>query len=340
MVLGSFRRRVERSRPVQVEIKPLPAEGQPAGFSPNNVGRFTISAGVDRTEIGPGDPFTLTLSVEGEGNIRLIDPGAWPKIDGVRRYDPKVDTKMNIGRVLGGTRTWTFLVIPERGGTIEIPPHTFDFFDPSAGEYRRAKSEALTVEVSGPALAADADAKADDDAQGTTELAGLVEGTELVRHVPRKRWLDRERWLYAMLGIPVVGLAGLGAGAVWRRFGADEAARSRTRDRQRRKRRLDAAEAALESGEGFHTEVAGLLQELAVRRAGPDGVGLPRPELLRLLERRGVERSDVRRLELLLERCDAARFAAQRGTVEERRELLEDALAMVRSSGLSREGNA
>jgi hypothetical protein len=57
---------------------------------------------------------------------------------------------------------------------------------------------------------------------------------------------------------------------------------------------------------------------------------------MRALARRGVPQDDLRKLEGLLERCDAARFAAQRGTAEERRYLLDDALALAERSALAR----
>jgi hypothetical protein len=329
-----FRRKRLPSQTLTVEVKPLPAEGQPPSFSPNNVGTYTIAASVDRTDLTPGDPFTLTVTIEGTGNIKLIDPGAWPRVDGARRYDPKVDTKMSVGRELGGTRTWTFLMIPERAGSITIPEHVFDFFDPKSGAYERVASAPLEVVVSGtvdtPPAAAEAEPS--EDAGQPAEIAPVIAGDTLPRHLPRQRWLTDDRWLVGMVSVPAAATVGLVAGALWRRFGPDEAARSRALDRQRRKRRLEAAEASVASGDGFHAEVAGLLQELAVRRAGPEGVGLPRPELLRLLGRQGVDASELRRLADLLGRCDAARFAAQRGTAAERRELLDDVLALVRGS--------
>ena len=73
-----------------------------------------------------------------------------------------------------------------------------------------------------------------------------------------------------------------------------------------------------------------MLQDVALERAGPSGVGLPRPQLCRLLEQRGVSHDDARRFEALLERCDEARFAGDKGTAEDRQSLLDDALAVVR----------
>lgn len=103
--------------------------------------------------------------------------------------------------------------------------------------------------------------------------------------------------------------------------------------RARRRERIEAAQAAVESGEGFHGAVSALLQDVALEASGPEGTGLPRPELLRLLERRGVGTEDRRRLESLLEQCDAARFGASAGGADERHAMLDDALAVVRALG-------
>src|SRR5690606_29279963 len=42
-----FRRKRLQSQTLTIDIQPLPAEGQPPGFSPNNVGQYTISASID-----------------------------------------------------------------------------------------------------------------------------------------------------------------------------------------------------------------------------------------------------------------------------------------------------
>ena len=75
---------------------------------------------------------------------------------------------------------------------------------------------------------------------------------------------------------------------------------------------------------------------MALDRAGSDGTGLPRPELMALLSQRGVAAEDLDRLRDLLDRCDAARFGAQSGTRNEREALLEDVLRLVKRSSLVR----
>jgi len=318
-----------------VEVLPLPGEGRPARFSPNNVGRFTIAATVDRTELAANEPVTLRVTIAGEGNVKFVDPGAWPEITGVRRYEPKLETLLSKGTMLGGERRYEFLLIPERGGRIEIPAHELSFFDPTSARYELARTEPIVLTVAGGETAPPPSEPAPEP-EGE-KLSPLVLGDALPRHTPRERWLTEGRWLSGMLAVPVLMAAGLGGAALWRRFGADEQSRARGRRRQRHRELVDAAERAVETGQGFHGKLGKLLQELAVERAGAEGVGLPRPELLRLLGQQGVPSTDVERLRDLLDRCDAARFGAQGDTREDRQTLLEEVLDLVRTSRLAKE---
>jgi hypothetical protein len=319
-----------------LEVLPLPGEGRPARFSPNNVGRFTIAATVDRTTLAANEPVTLRVTIAGEGNVKLVDPGPWPELPGVRRYEPKIETTLRKGAVLGGERRYEFLLIPERAGELTIPAHELAFFDPAAARYEVVRTEPIVLTVAGDE--APAPAPAPTPSPDGERLSPLVLGDALPRHVPRERWLTPSRWLYGMLAVPTIAAAGLGGAALWRRFGADEQSRARARRRQRHRALIDTAEHAVESGQGFHGTLGKLLQELAVERAGAEGVGLPRPELLRLLAQQGVPASDIERLRDLLDRCDAARFGAHSDTREDRQALLEEVLDLVRTSRLAKEG--
>ncbi|MEX1363300.1 MAG: BatD family protein [Nannocystaceae bacterium] len=321
---------------IDIEVKPLPGQGRPAGFLPNNVGRFSIEATVDRSSVAANEPVTLTVVIEGEGNVKFVDPGPWPELPGLRRYEPKVETRLRKGsRGMGGQRRYEFLLIPEQGGEITIPAHELAYFDPEAERYEVSRTEPIVLQVTGGEVA-EAEPEAEPSAV-SDELAPPVVEPTLPRHTPRERWLTPARWLYGMVAVPVLAAAGLGGTALWRRYGPDEQMLARNRRRQRHRGLIEAAEHAVQSGEGFHTALAKLLQEIAVDRAGTEGIGMPRPELLRLLGQQGVAPGDVERLRDLLDRCDEARFGAQGDSRDDRQALLEEVLDLVRTSRLVKE---
>jgi hypothetical protein len=336
-----MRRRIT-GRPVTVEVKPLPA-GAPPGFSPNNVGVYTIRAEADRTNIKVGEPFTLTVAIQGTGNIRVIDPGAWPEMPGLRRYEPKVETDVTTGAQLGGERRYAFLVIPERGGALTVPPHTFHYFDPATASYQTATSAPIELTVAGdpnaaPAPAADAPPPPT-AAEEEGILAPIVEPAALPRATPSPSWLTPSRWVWAMAGAPVLLALGTAATALWRRFGPDEHSRAAAARATKQRELLAQAERGLASGDGFYPALAQLLQAAAVERAGPEGEGLPRHALLALLGRKGVSPADCDRLRDLLDRCDAARFGARGESASEREAALRSARELLHSSTALKPGS-
>lgn len=340
-----MRRRVA-GRATQIEVLPLPSAGRPANFSVNNVGNYAISAVVDRPRVKQGEPFTLTVRIAGTGNIRVIDPGAWPELKGMRRYDPKVDARSAIGLQVGGEKVYEFLIIPEQAGDLEIPAHSFSFFDPDTERYQTVKTKPIAL-----AVAADANAPAPSKqdatpAEITTDaheglLAPLISPETLPRTAVTSSWLTPGRFMTGMILAPVVFVATAVGRSLWRRYGPDEASRSAAVRAAKEKELVAQAEAGVGSGENFYSSLAQLLQGAASRRAGAEGEGLPRRPLLELLGRRGVAAGDVEKLGRLLDRCDAARFgSAASETAEQRRTTLEEGLTLLRRSSLTRKGAA
>ncbi|EDM79764.1 putative batD protein [Plesiocystis pacifica SIR-1] len=342
------RPRVYTGRSLAITVKPLPAEGQPPNFPANNVGQFTLSAAVDRTQIAQGEAVRVTVTVAGAGNIPLVELPAWPTIEGVRTYDPKPESPVldTAGPRLAGKRDYTMLVIAERAGELRIPAIELPYFDPEAGAYRTATSEVLTLTVAenpdavapepGPAEAKQGGDEPRGDAGsqlgGRDEeiLAGPV-ASDTLEHTGelRERWLDHRRWRRAMLAAPsVLGLTWLGVRAA-QRLGPDEAGRARRATQAKRRAGLAELSAAVDSGEGFYASLGALLQAVALDRAGPEGVGLTRGRLVSLLREQGVEDAAVDQLRDLLDTCDAARFGAGAGSVEDRKQQLERARSIV-----------
>lgn len=135
------------SKPVKIHVKPLPEAGRPADFS-GAVGNFTISASLDKNKLSTDDAATLKVTISGQGNITLVDA---PKIDfpsDFDSYDPKVSDKINKGNPFGGSRSYTYVIMPKAAGHFTIPPIRFSYFDPSAAEYKTVATKAFSLDIS------------------------------------------------------------------------------------------------------------------------------------------------------------------------------------------------
>ncbi len=322
-------------RTLAIEVQPLPAAGQPPGFRPNNVGKFTTAAEVDRPALKQGEAVRLSIRIAGIGNIALVELPELPDMPGLRAYEPKPQTPQisTTEGELRGSRVYTMLLVAEDAGELTIPAIELPYFDPKTERYALAKTKPITLTVEanpdaargqpedGGAPAQAGDTNDDDDEL----LAPPIAGGELPRTTPSPSWLTRERWWTGTLAAP--GLIGLGwvASKLARRYAPDEQRRARMRELARRKTLLAEAAAVVESGEGFYPKLASLLQAAAIGRAGNDGVGLTRERLIRLLAERGVADEELATLRELLDECDAARFGAGSGDVDQRRAHLDRA---------------
>lgn len=126
--------------PLVLRILPLPSEGRPAGFS-GGVGKITITASADATEVEAGKSLNLVLTVEGEGDLSAIAP---PRLDGLAGFHV-------YGRLDGGNaakRTFTYEISPTIVAVTEVPPVSLDYFDPNppAG-YRTARTASIPLRV-------------------------------------------------------------------------------------------------------------------------------------------------------------------------------------------------
>ena len=146
---GSMMQRVKkvvRAPAVEIVVDPLPAK--PANFS-GAVGKgFSISGKLNPEQIDANDATTLTLTVNGTGNMKLIScPNIqWPK--DFEQYDPKTteSTKLTSAGT-SGTVTYECVAVPHHGGKYEIPPVEFCYFDTDAKQYKTIKTSPFTLGV-------------------------------------------------------------------------------------------------------------------------------------------------------------------------------------------------
>lgn len=132
------------SEPLKITVKPLPEEGRPASFS-GAVGNFKVEAHVDTQNFVQGQPFTLKIKFDGDGNAKLIDLPKiqWPEAFEI--YDTKADSRFfQSGK---SYKEFTLLVIPKQAGVSRIPPLEFSYFDPVTATYKTTQTQEIALQV-------------------------------------------------------------------------------------------------------------------------------------------------------------------------------------------------
>jgi hypothetical protein len=147
------RRRVDLSSlPVSLNVLPLPTQGRPDGFE-NVVGRFRMTATLDRTTVNAGEPVTLDMIVSGEGNFKTL---VAPKVaipEQVSTYSEAGEQKVSAqGETIGGQKNFSMILVPREPGEFDIGPITLDYFDPVAGAYKQLTAGPFLVKVEGESV--------------------------------------------------------------------------------------------------------------------------------------------------------------------------------------------
>ena len=130
---------------IDIQVDPLP--DRPAGFS-GGVGKFNISAQLDKTETKANDPVSLRIIVSGTGNLKLIKQPVVDIPKDFDKYEPKITDKSRLtSNGIEGSMIYDMLIVPRHQGKYEIPPVEFTYFDTSANAYKTLKTESFTLDV-------------------------------------------------------------------------------------------------------------------------------------------------------------------------------------------------
>ena len=124
----------------------MPA-GKPASYN-GGVGPFTLTPSISTTNLKANEAVTLTLNIQGAGNMKLLKTPSidWP--EGFEPYDPKVTNNYKMsGSGYSGSKTIEYLAIPREVGTYTIPPVAFSYFDISEGKYQTLTTPEYTLHV-------------------------------------------------------------------------------------------------------------------------------------------------------------------------------------------------
>ena len=316
------------TKALTVDVKPLPVAGRPADFS-GAVGEFTMSAQLDQKETTAGEALTLSVVVEGEGNLKTVESPELPAPPGFRTYDPKTEENLTTrGSRFGGKKRWEYVLVPDSAGQHQIGPMSFSYFDPGEKKYKKLTAGPLTLNVA--AATAASSAAAVGSSRGAVQL--LRQDIRYLKPVPARLGetsspFYRSGLFYLTLALPVLWNLGL---VVYRKKKQSEAAqvglwRFRRARKAAQERLKQARKFARSTSMDFYEETAGALYRYVADKLGVSPSGLTAQKISVMLEDRGVPESLRTEFLKTVEACEFARFTPGERTREEMESLLERA---------------
>ncbi len=136
-----------QSNVVKIEVQPLPEA--PAGFG-GAVGQLQLTTTLEPTELEVGEAATLTVELSGQGHLQGIATPTLPEIPGLKLFPPQQKSGERVRRKkVVGRRTWSFVLVPERPGSWQLPAVEIPYFDPRQGSFRVARGDDFELEVRG-----------------------------------------------------------------------------------------------------------------------------------------------------------------------------------------------
>jgi hypothetical protein len=308
-----------RSKPIVIDVKPLPTEDRPSEFT-GGVGKFTINASLDRTASEAAEPVTLTVRLTGAGSIPFIEKPTIPIIPGVKTLDPEVrESAEVVGDRIKGYKEFRYPVLPQTDGEHLIPSIGVAYFDLEDEAYRIIETEGLRFTASRTAAATES---------GPT--GGLkVLGTDIRFIKPDLTQLKSQRiapqgWLI-FIYIGSVGLMGLSL--LLRRHRTklmtDRAYARRLRSNRMMKRRLKQAEISLRNNDEkkFYSSLSKAALGYLGDRYNWDVHAMTKDELRGQLRKEQVREEVIDKIIDLLGQCDIACFSPSLMAIKEPREL-------------------
>ena len=128
-----------------IQVDSLP--NKPVGFS-GGVGKFNISAQLEKQEVKAGDPIKLRVVVGGTGNLKLIKQPEVKFPADFDVYDPEVTDKTGLSsNGVEGNMIYDFIAVPRNQGDYTIPEISLTYFDTQTNSYNTVKTQSFNLKV-------------------------------------------------------------------------------------------------------------------------------------------------------------------------------------------------
>ncbi len=127
-------------------VRAVPEADRPSNFS-GAVGQFDFAMDVRPRELKVGEPITVSLRVQGVGNIATVLPPSYQDTDLFKAYEARQVGETPDPAAERGAKTFEQVVIPRTDALNELPMLQFSFFDPESSNYRTVSAGPFPIVV-------------------------------------------------------------------------------------------------------------------------------------------------------------------------------------------------
>jgi hypothetical protein len=303
---------------VTIHVSSLPT-GKPVGFS-GGVGRFSISSTISDVQLQANEAVTLTLVIQGAGNMKLLKTPVvdWP--EGFEVYDPKVTNNFkNTIAGVSGTKVVEYLAIPRAGGTYVIPPVLFSYYDVDEDAYRTLTTEEYTLTIA-RAMGEESNVavvnnyvQKEDIQQLGNDIRYIQTNDLVLPHTSPRRWIAFGSLIFWLCYLMPAILAAV-LFVIFRKQIKENADITRVRYKKANKvaqRRLKMAEQLLKQNnkEAFYEEIERALWTYLSDRLSVPTAQLNKENIAQILAGKGVAQELIDEMLKVLATAEFARYA-------------------------------
>lgn len=297
-----------------IDVKPLPSEGKPAGFT-GAVGRnLQFEVTTDKTNLDATESLEAKVQVKGKGNLKLFSLPELTVPSSVEVYEPEhtENVQTNLSGMQGSISD-RYTLVPGMKGKFQLPSMNFSYFDLDSKSYRTLSSEEILIEVD----------------------AGPVRGTQRAGDIAAESGkvpvIANEQFRYIKLNTqlqPVGGKSFLGSTLFWsllalpillipvvifigkkRESRANDVKGNRIRKADRLARKyLSEARKNLDNQKAFYISLEKALHNFLKAKLHIPTSEMSKERIEGLLMERGVDDSSISEFRAILESCEFARY--------------------------------
>lgn len=293
-------------RQAKINVRELPS-GRPADFN-GAVGSFDLESRLSDTQTETGEALTLSLTITGDGNLKHFEEPDLRLPPGFEAYEPQL-------RSTGSSKSYEYLLIPNRPGEFTLEPYSFSYFDTREEAYVTRTAEPFRISVAQGRGAATVGATGAGFSKDEVEMLG-----QDIRYISIEAPLLNARVVRFFGSIPfIIGLTTplllllplfLAGRRRREQVGDVEGMKQRRALKMAEKRLKEARKLSTSTdSKAFHNELIRALWSYLSDKFGIDQGVLSRDKIRAVLAEKGVSQSSIEGLVSLLDQGEMALYA-------------------------------